>query len=174
MAGLVDTIRAQPGPIYGVFDAARSKKVYPELVRSKLVFRSLYDMPAAARFIDIAPYLVYLDPEHESVDALLECAEGDSWAIFLASGAPFDDIRHHLRKFIKVELEGHEQAVFFRFYDPRVFRDVIPEFEAEQLERFFELPDYYLCESEEGIDRYTFRDDALEVLPCPRSPDAAL
>lgn len=167
MASLLEAIRAQQGPVYGVFDAARSRDVYPELVRSQLFFRSLYDNPAAARFIDIAPYLTQLDPQSEALPTLLERAEGDSWAIFLGSSAPFDEIRHHLRKFIKVELEGKEHAVFFRFYDPRVFREVIPGFDAEQLQRFFELPDYYLCESasERGVERYTFGGEALEVLP---------
>ena len=161
MAKLLDTIRAQEGPIYGVFDAARSSKVYAELVRSKLVFHSLYDGMDAARFIDIAPYLVHLDPEHEGIEALLNSAEGESWAIFLSSQAPLEDVRHHLRKFVKVELEGRKNAVFFRFYDPRVFRDVVPRFEREQLQRFFELPDYYLCESENGIERYCLSREGL-------------
>lgn len=172
MARLWDTIRAEAGPTYGVFDAARSKHVYPELVRSQLEFRSLYDMPAAARSIDIAPYLVRLDPEHAGTEALLDAAQGESWAIFLTCAAPLEDIRHHLRRFIKVELEGHAHAVFFRFYDPRVFRAVIPRFEPEQLRRWFELPDAYLCEAEpesEGgpclVERYRFNGEGLDIGP---------
>lgn len=153
--------------MWGVFDAARSNEVYAELVRSKLVFRSLYEGMEAARFIDIAPYLVRLDPEHAGIEGLLNSAEGESWAIFLSSQAPLEDVRRHLRKFVKVELEGRKNAVFFRFYDPRVFRDAVPCFEGEQLRRFFDLPDYYLCESEDGsergIERYCLNGEDLEV-----------
>ena len=165
MASLLETIRAQDGPIYGVFDAARSKDVYAELVRSKQVFHSLYEGAEAARYIDIAPYVVALDLDDAGIETLLERAQGESWAIFVTSQAPIEDVRHHLRKFVKVELDGHKNAVFFRFYDPRVFRDVIPRFDADQLQRFFESVDDYLCESEDGIDRYSFDGEALAIVP---------
>ena len=137
------------------------------LTISGLRFRSLYDGAAAAKHIKIAPYLTTIDPTTELLEAMLEEASGQSWGIYLLTTVDRATLRRHLRKFIKVELEGFAKAVFFRYYDPRVLREFLPTCPEEQLERFFGPIDCFLCEDPDGKVQVFRRDDEgrLEVFP---------
>jgi len=156
MTPLHEIVSSLNTPRYAVLDAARSDQVLVELARSQLDHRSLYEGSAHQQFRTVAPYLVALEPDHPGVDKLLHRGQGNAWGIVLGTKASFDDTRRHLRKLLKVELEGRAKAVYFRFYDPRVLREFLPTCDASQLERFFGPISFLLCESEQPGETICF------------------
>ena len=80
----------------------------------------------------------------------LEDHWGGAEAIYLLSPLPRARLRHHLRKLTLVEMPG-KGAVYFRFYDPRVLREVLPVFDDAQRAQFFgDAVAEAICEDRDG------------------------
>jgi hypothetical protein len=60
----------------------------------------------------------------------------------------FEEIRHHFRKFLMVQIENG-QEVYFRFYDPRVLREFLPTPIDQELQVFFGPVEQFLIEAGE-------------------------
>ncbi len=76
---------------------------------------------------------------------------GRNWGILIAcpQGTNFDDLLGHLREMAQVRLPDG-RVVFFRFYDPRVWRPFATTCDSPQLKQLFSLPLTFACESEDG------------------------
>ncbi len=154
---------AKRGELFAVIDAARSTRALTLLEESTDPYRSLYDGEKGRKLEAIAPHLVHLGADLRLLEVLVREGLGDSWGIFLVSSTEMLRLRRHLRKFLKVELEGQERPVFFRFYDPRALRDFLPIATKEQLgELFGEHIELLVVESEKGADTVQ-----LEEHGCP-------
>ena len=146
---LVRTL-ARSQPLYAILDAARSPAVLELLSGAKERFQCLYNGESAAKLAACAPYLVQL-PEHSRLlGKLVRRGWGEAWGVYLVSEAPFDDLRKHLRHFLKVKTED-DAGYYFRFYDPRVLRIFLPTCTAEQSANFFGPIRSYLVEQGEGV-----------------------
>lgn len=119
-AGVLRSVREQPGTIYAVLDAARDARILNLLHDGDDRYQSLYDGKSAERMAAVAPYLVELPRRSLLLQELIRQGWGNAWGVYLTSTEPFETVRHHLRKFLTVEIEGKEKPVLFRFYDPRV------------------------------------------------------
>jgi hypothetical protein len=62
---------------------------------------------------------------------------GQAWGIFLTSDAPAKVVRARLRRLTRVEVDGSPRAAYFRFYDPRVLRVLMPIATPRQASWFF-------------------------------------
>jgi len=144
------------GTLYAVIDAARSERALGLLEESIDPYMSLYDGPQGRTFEDIAPYLVHLSPNSDLLGRLVHEGWGESWGIYLDSRAGFDTVRRHLRQFLKVEVEGAADPVFFRFYDPRVLRTFVTTISAEQH-----------ADLVAGLDRLLYEGDDLSTRVYP-------
>ncbi len=113
---------ADPGPLVAVVDAARDDRVLELLHQSVEPYRSLYDGVEGETMAEAAPYLVGLPPGSRLRAALVHEGWGLRWASYLRSDKPLHELRRHLRQFLMVQLEGTEDPVYFRFYDPEVLR----------------------------------------------------
>lgn len=114
-------------PLYAVVDASRSLRIRVLLRESPAVARNLYDGVEADAYADSAPYLVPLDPAGLLLQDLVHEGWRQRWSTFLTapkSLAP-DDVRRHLRKFLRVQLERTGEVAYFRFYDPYVLRSYV-------------------------------------------------
>lgn len=108
---------------YAVLDAAVNPFVPEILAATGLPHRSLYSGEAEAEYADSAPWLVQLDPMHRFSQSLF--TKGDaSWYLWgkglgmlLRACAPFDDVRAHLRHFVKTQ-DANGKWYFFRFWEP--------------------------------------------------------
>ncbi|WP_281859111.1 DUF4123 domain-containing protein [Litoreibacter halocynthiae] len=95
--------------------------------------QSLFNGVASEELQEVAPHLIDL-----SLSALaLEDGQlvprfhkdffkrnwGKSTGIFLRTSASFDELRTHLRKFTRMQVEGTNEWRYFRFWDPRVTYD---------------------------------------------------
>ena len=119
--------------VWAVLDCARGSRVYLALLESNLEFRCLYSGRLPRSLEMVAPQLVELFPGHRLTSRLLDEGWGQAWGIFLRVSDP-PNLRHHLRKFLKVSDEDGRRLLF-RYYDPRVIRAYLPTCRAEELRR---------------------------------------
>ena len=86
---------------------------------------------------EAAPYLVGVPQGSRLRAALVHEGWGLRWASFLRSGRPLLELRRHLRQFLMVHLDGAEDPVYFRFYDPEVLRVYMQSCTAEERRPWF-------------------------------------
>lgn len=122
--------------LYALLDGARSRRVEDLVVNSRLPWRCLYDGLLSPTISRVAPYLVALDPGSIFDMDIIAHGFGESWGLFIESPVEIDDLRRHLRRFLKVETED-ARRLLFRFYDPRVLRVYLPTCRADELATFF-------------------------------------
>lgn len=98
-----------------------------------------------------ATYLTRVERNSAVASWLLADGWGAKWGIWLSlpANTQFDDLLSHLRELAQVRLPDG-RIVYFRFYDPRVWRTFVPTCDAPQLKHLFSLPVVYGCESEDG------------------------
>ncbi|MFP2925981.1 DUF4123 domain-containing protein [Pyxidicoccus sp. 3LG] len=148
-----ESARAPGQSLYAILDGARDSRIHRRVLDGRFVHSCLYAGKLPLELIEVAPYLVRLDPEHPLTVSLLSEAWGRSWGIFLTSALGLEPLRRHFRKFLKVRDERGKTLVF-RYYDPRVLRVWLPTCNTGELDAFFGG----------GVDRFyaeTARADAL-------------
>ncbi|MDO5641614.1 MAG: DUF4123 domain-containing protein [Paracoccus sp. (in: a-proteobacteria)] len=116
--------------LYAVIDAALIPELLPRLEAEGLRAESLFQGKANENLSDVAPWLVELPPGTDCLRRLMTASDraGRGWygadaALFLHSGAGFDGLRRHLRKFTKLADEDG-QWMFLRFWSEQ-FRDYL-------------------------------------------------
>lgn len=152
------------GPsVWAVLDCARDPKVYLALLASKLEFRCLYSGKLPRALEQAAPHLVELSPGNRLTRLWLDEAWGQAWGIFVKIDDP-SNLRHHLRKFLKVQDE-QGRSLIFRFYDPRVLRAYLPTCVAAELKLMFGPLQAFLAEGPDGasIGEYRFNGARLQA-----------
>lgn len=131
-----DQLRAQPGSLFMLLDAAKDERI-PVLLRESVEeYRSLYEGPQGDVLAGVAPYLVALPRDSRLLEALVLEGWGKNWGVFLYCDLPLDDVRRHLRHFLMVE-DPKGRLLYFRFYDPRVLGAFISTCTAEDALRFY-------------------------------------
>ena len=153
---LLQILRSQREPLFALLDAARNPKLIELLSASREEFRSLYEGNSAVDLALLAPYLVRLPPQSLLLQRLVREGWGKSWGIYLTCGLPLADLRHHLRHFLMVDIEGGN-PVYFRFYDPRVLRVYLPTCADEERHQFFGPVGVFLMEGEECSEILQFK-----------------
>jgi hypothetical protein len=158
-------LRAPGSTLYGLLDAAQDSQVLALIHEGDRPFQSLYQGPSAIAMASVAPYLVQLDPEQALLEQLVSKGWGRNWGIYLRSRLPLAEVRRHLRHFTMVE-PPDGRPIYFRFYDPRVFRVFIPACNPEECRAIFEGIESILVEGPDGrsINLYRLVDqNRLEV-----------
>ena len=167
---LLEILGTQAEPLFAILDAARDKKVVELLGGCGEEFRSLYDGKSAGELALVAPYLVRLPPESPLLEKLVLNGWGKSWGVYVTCSRHFMDLRHHLRQFLMAQTEGG-QALYFRFYDPRVLRVYLPTCTGQERHTFFGPVGSYLVEGELQNTLLSFAADreepALQQLASP-------
>lgn len=146
-----------PGPLFALVDAARDDRLLELLRQSVEEYRSLYDGVEGETLAEAAPYLVAIPPGSRLRAALLREGWGRRWFSALRSHKPLLELRRHLRKFLMVQLEGDEDPVYFRFYDPEVLRVYMRSCGPEDRRPWFD-----------GVIEAFFVEDASDGFRCLR------
>jgi hypothetical protein len=128
--------RRGTGALFALVDAARSPRAWALVEECRLPRACLYDPPLPAVLAEAAPYLIRLERDSPFSLHLIAHAFGESWGYFLDSAATLDELRAHLRQFLRVRDEDWRELLF-RFYDPRVLRVYLPTCTADELRAFF-------------------------------------
>ena len=147
-AAILTQFASTGAPLYCLLDAACDQTIPSLLALAQEQKQCLYDGQSATDLANWAPYLVQLPIDSPFTKALLDLGWGKGWASYFTSPAPFEEIRHHFRKFLMIQLQGGEE-VYFRFYDPRVLRDFLPTATPSEATVFFGPVQQWLIESED-------------------------
>lgn len=131
--------------LYAILDGARNSGIFPAVLRSGCEFECLYRGELDPELAGAAPYLVKLERNQPFAGWLVNQGWGDSWGIYVHSAAPFRDLKRHLRKFLMV-YDADAKPMYFRYYDPRVFRTYLPTCNDEELATVFGPIKSYLLE----------------------------
>lgn len=170
---VLQALRAEPSHLFAILDSARDPMVYLRIHECPERKESLYE-DAAPDLAFVAPYLVSLPKSSPFLDLLVREAWGQSWGVFLTSDRPFEEVRKHLRRFLKVEIEGGPN-VLFRYYDPRVLRTFLPTCDAGQASELFRDVRSFLCEgAEDRLERFRPGPAGAVVDPLGLVPEGGL
>jgi hypothetical protein len=150
--------------VWAVVDGARKDGLARRVRFSAMDYCCLYSGRAGELLQDVAPYLVHLRRGWEFTRELVRAGWGQNWAIFFKSDARLDQLRHHFRRFLRVQNEQGQRLVF-RYYDPRVLRIYLPTCTEAELRLFFGPVDAYIVEGEEPDEMivYSLGGDELKV-----------
>jgi uncharacterized protein DUF4123 len=147
---------------WAILDCARDPRIYLALIESRLEFRCLYSgrLPRALEMV--APHLVELLPTNRLTQRLLDDGWGRSWGVLMQVDDA-SDLRHHLRKFLKVQDEAGRRLLF-RYYDPRVLRAYLPTCRGEELRQVFGPVQRFLAENDDGQALLAWRCDGQRLV----------
>ncbi len=164
-----DRLHALGEPLFALLDAARHPAVLAALQASDQPFQSLYEGAEADTIADYGPFLVSLDGNRGFLARLVEQGWGRSWGVYLTSPADLATIRHHLRRYLKVEIPTGQTALF-RFYDPRVLREFFPLWSPAEQEAFLgPVACYAIEDATGGVSCHGVRPVALTDVHSGRS-----
>jgi len=137
-----------PPQLYVILDSARDERIYSKLLKSDIEVVSLYRGDPERELADVAPYLIKLQRIDPLNEWLLKNGWGNSWGIFFESSATMKELRQHLRTFLMV-YDEEANPLYFRYYDPRVFRIYLPTCDQEEMNTVFGPVHYYAMEDED-------------------------
>lgn len=146
--------KASKRGVWAILDCARDPRIYLVLLESRLEFRCLYSGKLPRELVLVAPHLVELFPESRLTQRLVSEGWGRSWGVFLTIDDP-SNLRHHLRKFLKVQDEDG-RSLLFRYFDPRVLRVYLPTCRADELRQLFGPIDSFFAEAATGMGIESF------------------
>jgi len=131
-------------PNYVLIDAALWEE---DIDRAKQLckdYRSLFRGKGAEELQSVAPFLFAVAKESDFekwVQSKADKKQAAKRVTWLSSEASMDDLRKHLRRFLRVKDETGN-FMYFRFYDPMVLPYILPNLTEEQLKEFFSMLNY--------------------------------
>jgi hypothetical protein len=161
--------------IYAVLDGARDRRIHQMVGSSELAWRCLYAGALPAELLEVAPYLACMRPHASFTNDIISQGWGHAWGIWLISAAPFDHLRRHLRRFLRVQDEAGRHLLF-RYYDPIVLATFLPTCTTAELAELFGPIDAFLIEAGSGpeITEFRFDGSALDTRVRTAAPDASV
>ncbi len=171
-AAALAVLAAQATPLFAVLDAARTLRTVEVLRESVEMYRSLYEGIKGEAIAEWAPYLVALPKGARLLDQLVLEGWGRRWGVYLTSARPFDEVRTQLRRVLMVSNDRSGKPMYFRFYDPKMLRLVLPSFGVRQREQLFGEIEAFLVEGRDGeVLRLSARDAPAALSPGAAAPD---
>ncbi len=160
----------KPPEVFAILDGAGVRRLPDLLEDEDLEHACLFTGETDPIILIRAPWLVKLTRDSAITEVLLTEGWKQNWGIFTVCphGADFEDVLDHFREFIQVRLPD-ARLVFFRFYDPRVWRQFLPSCDATQAGQLFDLPGAFACEAEDGVSLIV--DTLRDGLPYRRTVD---
>jgi hypothetical protein len=177
---IIETIKSLVGTdernkVYAILDAARKKEIYhifdqdkhrddaylfeqihrekwfPELPWFNEYSRCIYPLNRKIPeiLLKATPYLARVNLDSFFCRWLFRECWGDNCGIFFISQASEDRLFHHFKKLLLARSESGE-SLYFRYYDPRVFRSFIPSCSSNQLNVFFGPAERFIVEQDDG------------------------
>ena len=137
--------------VYAVLDAASIPGLASMVEGLKHQHCCLFSGSLAGGVAEAAPYLVHLAPDDVLTNMAFNNGWGNAWGIYalIPKQVEFLEVRKHFRMFLMVRSPEGE-PIYFRYYDPRVFRVYLPTCTAEEGTSVFGPVQSYFMESEEG------------------------
>jgi len=134
--------------LYGIVDSARNEEVFRYLILGNVKYKSLFEGTMDIQSFVVSGFLVECKKDSLLFQWLATEAWGDSSCIFFTSKSSFEDLFHHFQQFNRVRLED-DKVVLFRYYDPRVLRKLLPDYNEFELDTFFGDVQSFFAEGED-------------------------
>ena len=164
---------ATPGHhAYAVVDGAALPGLLPRLYNYPADYCCLFRGELLPELAAMAPYLIKLAPYTPITEWLLN-SKGSHSGIFavIPDALDFNAVHTHFRRFLRV-IGPDNQALYFRYYDPRVMSEYLPGCTPEQTQTVFGPVKYYLLEDpEQQTQLYWASDQGVEhqsLTPVPK------
>jgi hypothetical protein len=141
--------RAGEQKLYAVVDPAREERLLVLLRESVDRSQSLYEGVEGLAMAEVAPYVVFIAPNSTLLAHLIMEGWTKRWGIYVVSDDSFAEVRRHFRRILMVEDENG-QALYFRFYDPRVLAAFLPTCTDQQRGAVFGDIEAFLVEGPRG------------------------
>jgi hypothetical protein len=123
---------------------------------------SLYQDKEELNIQSVAPFIFQYESRSEFSSWLFKEGWGNAWGIFIISGVDMDQIQSHFRGFNKISKDDGTK-MYFRYYDPRVLRVFLRNYDAIQLSAFFGPVDKCICEDEDPAMALIFSFDGRRL-----------
>jgi hypothetical protein len=144
---------------FAVLDGASVPELLEKIHTLEPKCECLYMGELEPDMMEVAPYLVQLEPESEFTNWVMTAGWGKHWGIFAQTPADFRELRQHFRRFLIVyNAEG--RPLMFRYYDPRVLRAHLPNCKVDELTALFGPVTSYVVEDEDPNRGLKFSVDA--------------
>lgn len=148
LAALTSTIAADSSPLYALIDGAQAFEL---AFAARLMGHQLYTLFSegglAATAASVGPCLAAIGEPSGFLERWIE-QHGRHAGVLLQSPAGVAEVHRHLRRVFEATGEDGRQ-VFFRFYDPRVFRTFLPTCREQERQEFFGPITAWIVEGEE-------------------------
>jgi len=164
---LVKHLFSQPETnVYAVLDGASVEQLPQLLWEHEPEHVCLYRGELEPDMAAVAPYLVKLEYDGPFTKLVTEKGWGNHWGIFAVTPAEIDlrTMRMHFRRFLTVtDPEG--KTIYFRYYDPRVFRVYLPTCNAQEIKVVFGPISSYMLEDEDSsvLLQFSFDDEKVRA-----------
>lgn len=142
--------------VYAVLDGASVANLRPKLYNLRPEHVCLYRGELKPDIAEVAPYLIRLERDSAFTKWVLGEGWGKHWGIFAVTKAEMNPLRTHFRTFLMVH-DSAGKPLYFRYYDPRVFRVYLPTCNAQELKTVFGPVEFYLIEDEDNRSAILFR-----------------
>ncbi|HYA41542.1 MAG TPA: DUF4123 domain-containing protein [Syntrophobacteraceae bacterium] len=134
--------------LYAIFDAARDTRIHSRLAESGVEAASLFRGEQALELADVAPYLVPLHRDDSFIEWLFTYGWGNAWGIVIESQEGLRELRRHFQALVMV-YDSQGKPLYFRYYDPRVFRIYLPTCNESELKTVFGPVNSFYVEGED-------------------------
>ena len=147
--GLEKLLFAEEGMrAYAILDGASMPNLLGSLHTHEPEYVCLYRGELQPDMAEVAPYLVWLNPDTDFPWWLASKGWGKHWGIVAQSRADLRTLRRHFRTFLIVYDETGK-PMYFRWYDPRVLSVYLPTCDAAELATLFGPVDAYVIETDD-------------------------
>jgi uncharacterized protein DUF4123 len=144
---------------FAVLDGAAIPELLEKIHTFEPKSECLYMGELEPDMMEVAPYLVQLEPDSDFANWIITAGWGNHWGIFAQTPADFPVLRQHFRRFLVVyNAEG--RPLMFRYYDPRVLRAHLPKCKPDELTALFGPVTSYVVEDEDPNVARRFSVDA--------------
>ncbi len=133
--------------VYAILDGASIPNLLSGLESNKAEHVCLYLGELNPELAKTAPYLVLLKQKTALTEWILS-GFGKHWGIFAVTRSSMMEMRKHCRKFLMV-FDPDGIPLYFRYYDPRVFRIYLPTCNSEETQTIFGPVMTYFTEGDE-------------------------
>jgi len=151
----IDTSTVQVPPNYVLIDGALWGIDLKKAKRTNTAYRSLYRGKMAESLAKSAPYLFAVEAGSEFEKWIRKLDPVERRVAWLHSSANLDELRKHLRQFLRMKKEDGGK-IYFRFYDPLVLTTVLPHLTEEQRKAFFKQINYIEMEDKKIHERVKY------------------
>jgi hypothetical protein len=94
--------------------------------------------PNEEDFFSVAPYLIEIDPEGKGIDWILKTLWGNNAVVFYQSTKDLTGMHYHFKKFTYLYDTEEKQYKYFRHFNPRILRDLLPILKPQDFAEYIE------------------------------------